>query len=108
MPELHDRLRDIAALDILANNTDRKSGHCLLVPERDGARRPTVWGIDHGLCFAAEYKLRTVIWEFGDEPFPDHVLAAANRLVDARAARHRRAARRRRGRGDPGPRRVDA
>ena len=30
-PELHDRLRDIAALDIVANNTDRKSGHCLLV-----------------------------------------------------------------------------
>ena len=82
MPELHDRLRDIAALDILANNTDRKSGHCLLVPESDG-RPATVWGIDHGLCFSPEYKLRTVIWEFGDEPLPDHVLSAANRLVDA-------------------------
>ncbi|MFT6763954.1 MAG: putative repeat protein (TIGR03843 family), partial [Candidatus Aldehydirespiratoraceae bacterium] len=73
MPELHDRLRDIAALDILANNTDRKSGHCLLVPERDGVPA-TVWGIDHGLCFAPEYKLRTVIWEFGDEQIPDHIL----------------------------------
>ncbi len=82
MPQLHDRLRDIAALDILANNTDRKSGHCLLVPEHDG-RQAAVWGIDHGLCFAPEYKLRTVIWEFGDEPFPDHVLDAANRLIDA-------------------------
>ena len=82
MPELHDRLRDMAALDILANNTDRKSGHCLLVPERDGLPA-TVWGIDHGLCFAPEYKLRTVIWEFGDEPLPDHVLDAAKRLVDA-------------------------
>lgn len=82
MPELHDRLRDMAALDILANNTDRKSGHCLLVPERDGSPA-TVWGIDHGLCFAPEYKLRTVIWEFGDEPLPDHVLDAAKRLVDA-------------------------
>jgi len=82
LPELHDRLRDIAALDILANNTDRKSGHCLLVPERNESG-PTVWGIDHGLCFAPEFKLRTVIWEFGDEPLPDHVLAGANRLIDA-------------------------
>jgi uncharacterized repeat protein (TIGR03843 family) len=80
MPELHDRLRDIAALDILANNTDRKSGHCLLVPERDGVPA-TVWGIDHGLCFAPEYKLRTVIWEFGDEQIPDHILEGANKLV---------------------------
>lgn len=82
MPELHDRLRDLAALDILANNTDRKSGHCLLVPGTP-ERAATVWGIDHGLCFATEYKLRTVIWEFGDEPLPDRVLAGANRLVEA-------------------------
>lgn len=82
MPELHDRFRDMAALDILANNTDRKSGHCLLVPENDG-RPATVWGIDHGLCFAPEYKLRTVIWEFGDEELPDHVIAGANKLIIA-------------------------
>lgn len=81
MPELHDRLRDIAALDILANNTDRKSGHCLFVPTRED-RAATVWGIDHGLCFAPEFKLRTVIWEFGGEPLPDHVIAGANRLVE--------------------------
>jgi uncharacterized repeat protein (TIGR03843 family) len=80
MPELHDRFRDLAALDILANNTDRKSGHCLLVPER-GGEPATVWGIDHGLCFAAEYKLRTVIWEFGDEMLPDHIIESANKLV---------------------------
>ena len=48
----------------LANNTDRKSGHCLL--DADGK----VWGIDHGLCFSAESKLRTVIWEFGGERHP--------------------------------------
>ena len=71
-PELHDQLRAIAVLDLVANNTDRKSGHCLL-------GRPTtasVWGIDHGLCFAAEYKLRTVIWEFGGEPIPDALARA--------------------------------
>lgn len=82
MPELHDRFRDIAALDILANNTDRKSGHCLLVPGTPD-RAADVWAIDHGLCFSTEYKLRTVIWEFGDEPLPDHVLAGANELVEA-------------------------
>jgi uncharacterized repeat protein (TIGR03843 family) len=78
-PDLHDRLRDIAALDILANNTDRKSGHTLLVPARDGGPA-TVWAIDNGLCFAPEFKLRTVIWEFGDELIPEHLLAAAGRL----------------------------
>jgi uncharacterized repeat protein (TIGR03843 family) len=60
-PDLHPQLRDIAVLDVVANNTDRKSGHCLL----DGAK---VWAIDHGLCFAPEFKLRTVIWEFAGEP----------------------------------------
>lgn len=80
-PDLHDRLRDIAAFDIVANNTDRKSGHCLLVPEEIESP-PQVWGIDHGLCFAPEFKLRTVIWEFGDDPLPDHVIDAANRLVE--------------------------
>jgi uncharacterized repeat protein (TIGR03843 family) len=69
-PELHDALRRMALLDVLANNTDRKSGHVLLRPGTDGAP-PSVWGIDNGLCFAAEYKLRTVIWDFGGEPIPD-------------------------------------
>jgi uncharacterized repeat protein (TIGR03843 family) len=78
-PEVHDRLRDIAALDILANNTDRKSGHTLFVPAHDDAPA-AVWAIDNGLCFAPHFKLRTVIWEFGDEPIPAHLLDAAGRL----------------------------
>jgi uncharacterized repeat protein (TIGR03843 family) len=84
-PLLHDRLRDIAALDILANNTDRKSGHCLFVPPTataSGTGSGEVWAIDNGLCFAPEFKLRTVIWEFGDEPLPDRVLAAAARICE--------------------------
>jgi uncharacterized repeat protein (TIGR03843 family) len=80
-PELHDRLKDIAALDILANNTDRKSGHCLLTPELDDTPGE-VWAIDNGLCFAAEFKLRTVIWEFADEPIPAHLLDAAARICE--------------------------
>lgn len=66
-PDLHDRLRDFAVFDVVANNTDRKSGH-VLVDSDDH-----LWGIDHGLCFAAEFKLRTVVWEFAGEPLaPRH------------------------------------
>jgi uncharacterized repeat protein (TIGR03843 family) len=80
-PDLHDRLRAMALLDVLANNTDRKSGHVLMIPERNG-EPATVWGIDNGLCFAAEYKLRTVIWEFGDEPIPDEWLERVGVLCE--------------------------
>ncbi|MEM9514243.1 MAG: SCO1664 family protein [Actinomycetota bacterium] len=74
-PELHDALRKIALLDLLANNTDRKSGHCLLVPP-DDTTAGEVWAIDNGLCFAADFKLRTVIWEFGGEAIADELLDA--------------------------------
>jgi uncharacterized repeat protein (TIGR03843 family) len=60
-PELHDTFRRMAVFDCIANNTDRKSGHVLLGD--DGH----VYGIDHGLCFAADFKLRTVIWDFAGE-----------------------------------------
>ena len=80
-PDLHDRLRAMALLDVLANNTDRKSGHVLLIPEREG-EPASVWGIDNGLCFAAESKLRTVIWEFGDEEIPDAWLERVGTLCD--------------------------
>lgn len=73
--DLHDRLRDFAAFDFIANNTDRKSGH-VLIDDADG-----LWGIDHGLCFAAEFKLRTVVWEFGGESLPEHLLDAARRIA---------------------------
>lgn len=67
-PDLHDQLQRICVFDVIANNTDRKGGHCLL--GTDGK----VYGIDHGVCFAADFKLRTVIWEFGGEAIPDHIL----------------------------------
>ncbi len=63
------RLRPVAAFDLLVNNADRKGGHVLLSP--DGH----VWLIDHGLCFNVEDKLRTVIWDFAGEPIPEEVLA---------------------------------
>jgi uncharacterized repeat protein (TIGR03843 family) len=80
-PELHDQLRAMALLDVLANNTDRKSGHVLLIPERSGVPA-SVWGIDNGLCFAADDKLRTVIWEFGGEPIPDAWLGRVGGLCE--------------------------
>jgi uncharacterized repeat protein (TIGR03843 family) len=60
--ELRPQLRRMALFDLLANNADRKGGHVLLT--EDGR----VWGIDHGVCFHDEPKLRTVIWDFaGDD-----------------------------------------
>jgi uncharacterized repeat protein (TIGR03843 family) len=60
---------------VIANNTDRKGGHCLL--GLDG----NVWAIDNGLCFSTEPKLRTVIWEFGGEEVPAEIVAVCERLV---------------------------
>jgi uncharacterized repeat protein (TIGR03843 family) len=70
----HDAFRALCALDIVANNTDRKSGH-VLVDSDDH-----IWGIDNGLSFHAEFKLRTVIWEFADEPLGPAVTEALQRL----------------------------
>lgn len=66
--DLHDQFRAMCAFDILANNTDRKSGHVLV------DKNSRVWGIDHGVCFAADFKLRTVIWEFGGEEISQPLL----------------------------------
>ncbi|HXX90336.1 MAG TPA: SCO1664 family protein [Acidimicrobiales bacterium] len=80
-PAHHERLRAICAFDVVANNADRKSGHCLL--GEDG----TIWAIDNGLCFHVEPKLRTVIWEFAGEPLPpamcDGLGAVAGRFDEA-------------------------
>lgn len=70
-----DDLHRLCALDIVANNTDRKSGHCLL------ARNGRVFGIDHGLSFHAQFKLRTVMWDFVGEPLPAEVAASLKRFV---------------------------
>jgi len=64
-----DAFRRLAIFDFVVNNADRKSGHCLI--GADGR----VWAIDHGICFHAEHKLRTVIWEFSCEPIEAVYLA---------------------------------
>jgi uncharacterized repeat protein (TIGR03843 family) len=71
----HPALRAMAAFDLMANNADRKGGHCLV--DADGH----VWGVDHGLCFHIQPKLRTVIWDFCAEPIPDDLLDDLRRLA---------------------------
>src|SRR5262249_28596016 len=75
-PERQDEFRRIAAFDLIVNNADRKSGHCLCA--RDGGR---VFCIDHGVSFSVEPKLRTVIWEFAGEPIPRALREDARRLA---------------------------
>lgn len=69
------RLQQICVFDLLANNADRKSGHCLL--GSDGC----VYAIDNGLTFHADPKLRTVIWDFGGQPIPAAMLEDLRRLL---------------------------
>ena len=75
-PRYHRSLKRMATFDVIANNADRKGGHCLV----DDSGH--LWGIDHGLCFHTEPKLRTVIWDFAGEPVDDEDLADVARLVE--------------------------
>ncbi|NOZ04964.1 MAG: SCO1664 family protein [Chloroflexi bacterium] len=71
-----EAFRRIALFDLLVNNADRKSGHCLL--GRDGHVR----AIDHGVCFHEHAKLRTVIWDYVGEPIPGDLRRDVERLHD--------------------------
>jgi hypothetical protein len=75
--ERHAReVKRMAVFDLIANNTDRKAGHCL----RDEAGQ--VWGIDHGLTFNLHSGLRTVIWDFGGERIPKRLVRDMKRVED--------------------------
>ncbi len=76
-------LEEVALFDLLANNADRKAGHCLLGV--DGR----VWAIDHGLTFNVEPKLRTVLWDFCGEPIPERLLDGLARLHEDPTRRER-------------------
>ena len=71
----HPRLRQLAVLDVLLNNADRKGGHVLLDDEGG------VWGIDHGVCLHEDPKLRTVLWGWAGEPIPEDQLADVGRFA---------------------------
>ncbi|MBW3604890.1 MAG: SCO1664 family protein [Actinobacteria bacterium] len=75
-PARHDRLAQLATFDLLVNNADRKGGHVLRVVEAD-----RLVGIDHGLTFHVQPKLRTVIWELGGRAIRDDWRADVRRLA---------------------------
>lgn len=83
---LRPQLQRIALMDILINNADRKAGHVLIEEDGDPRVPARLWGIDHGICFHVEPKLRTVIWEFAGKPIPPEMRgeleAFRARLVD--------------------------
>jgi uncharacterized repeat protein (TIGR03843 family) len=66
----------IAAFDIITNNADRKGGHIL--KDRHGR----LWGIDHGITFHTDPKLRTVIWEYAGQPIPAALVHDIERLCE--------------------------
>ena len=64
----HPDLRRMAVLDAVVNNADRKGGH--LLPTPDGR----VYGVDHGVCFSTEDKLRTLLWQWRGEPLTEEAV----------------------------------
>lgn len=62
------RLQQIAVFDALINNADRKAGH--LLTDASGQ----TYGIDHGVTFSAEGKLRTVLWGWVGQPIPAELM----------------------------------
>lgn len=67
-------LRRMAVFDALVNNADRKGGHVL--PMVGGHR----YGVDHGVTFHEEHKLRTVLWGWVGEPLSAEELASVERV----------------------------
>ncbi len=70
----HTGLRDLAVFDAVVNNADRKIGH--LLPAGGGQ----LFGCDHGVCFAEDYKLRTVLWQWRGKSLPQRAVEALRRL----------------------------
>jgi len=76
-------LRRMALFDAAVNNADRKVGH--LLPVGGGPGGVHVFGVDHGICFAVEPKLRTVLWAWRGEPFTRDETGVLERLGGALA-----------------------
>ncbi|MEU9894687.1 SCO1664 family protein [Streptomyces phaeochromogenes] len=72
-----ERLRRLAVLDVVINNGDRKGGHLLPAPEG------RLFGIDHGVTFNAENKLRTLLWGWAGEKLTPEAVEVLERLRGA-------------------------
>lgn len=66
-PQFEAVFQQLTAFDMVANSTDRKSGHVLI--GHDGQ----IWAIDNGLSFHVEFKLRTVLWDYAGDVIPDDI-----------------------------------
>jgi uncharacterized repeat protein (TIGR03843 family) len=64
----HAQLRRMSVFDAVVNNADRKGGH--LLPTVDGH----VYGVDHGVCFSVEEKLRTLLWRWRGKPLTEEAV----------------------------------
>ena len=64
----------MAVFDAVVNNADRKGGH--IIPMPDGH----VYGVDHGICFSVDPKLRTLLWRWAGKPLPDEALTVLEKL----------------------------
>lgn len=77
-----ESLRRMSVLDAVINNSDRKGGH--LIPHPAPAGTPLeereVWGVDHGVTFSVEDKLRTLLWQWAGQPLSEQALAVLERL----------------------------
>jgi uncharacterized repeat protein (TIGR03843 family) len=70
-------LRRMAVLDAVVNNADRKGGH--IIPMPDGH----AYGVDHGICFSVDPKLRTLLWRWAGKPLTAEALEVLERLGNA-------------------------
>lgn len=77
-----DSLRRMAVLDAVINNSDRKGGHLIPQPAADGTpiTDRDVWGVDHGVTFSVDDKLRTLLWQWAGQPLTDQAVAVLQRL----------------------------
>jgi uncharacterized repeat protein (TIGR03843 family) len=69
-------LRRMAVYDAVVNNADRKGGH--IIPMPDGH----VYGVDHGICFSVDPKLRTLLWRWAGRPLTAEAVEVLERLSD--------------------------
>lgn len=68
------QLQRMAVFDAVVNNADRKGGH--LLPTADGH----LFGVDHGVCFAVQNKLRTILWNWRGEALPEDAVEVLHEL----------------------------